>query len=217
MTPSTPVRRAVSTMASAAVLALAFGFFPSGPALAATPDPSASPVSDTQAASDCGLVCMPILASSPDAGQTGRPRKTKEPMQPPAQPAPPADPPAQPVESQQPQANTPPQAGTPPQANTPDPAALPATPEAAPEGSATQAPSAAAGYRPPTGPSSGQDWNSPVTRAAGADQLAAVAPAKAQDPAGPALLPIALGTLLVGASAGAFAWWNRNRNRLRAH
>src|SRR3954463_5837663 len=114
MTPSTPVRRAVSTMASAAVLALAFGFFPTGPALAATADPSTSPLSDTQAASDCGLVCMPILASSPDAGQTGRPRKTKEPMQPPAQPAPPADPPAPPLKTQQTQANTTPQADTPP-------------------------------------------------------------------------------------------------------
>src|SRR5438045_2378283 len=159
MTPSTPVRRAVSTTASAAVLALAFGFFPTGPALAATPDPSTSPATGTQAPSDCRLLRLPALANIPGPSQDGRPRKSQDPGQPP-QPTSPADGPAQPVQAQPPQANTPAQADAPPEANTPDPAVLPVTPEAAPDGSATQIPSAAAGYRPPTGPSSGQDWNS---------------------------------------------------------
>ncbi|MDQ0665128.1 hypothetical protein QFZ35_003626 [Arthrobacter ulcerisalmonis] len=173
--------------------------------------PSPSTVSGTQARSDCGLLCLPVLANNPEPGQTGRPRKSKEPVQPPAQPAPPADAPAHPVQPQ------PPLAETPPQVDTPDPAALPASTEVAPDEPATETPSAAAGYRPPTGPSSGQDWNSPVTRSAGPSRLAAAAPARSQGPGGPALLPITLGTLLVGASAGAFAWWNRNRNRFRSH
>ncbi|VXB69122.1 hypothetical protein [Arthrobacter sp. 8AJ] len=171
MTPSAPVRHAVTTTASAAVLALAFGFFPTGPALAATADPTPAPASDTLAPADCGLLCIPILASSPDAGPTGRPRKSKDPV------------PVAPV----------------------------------PDDSAPETPSATAGYRPPTGPSSGQDWNSPVTRTTAPTKLAAVAPAGGGGPDGPAPGPIAIGTLLVGASAGAFAWWNRNRNRLRSH
>ncbi|TQJ35897.1 hypothetical protein [Arthrobacter sp. SLBN-122] len=205
MTPPAPLLRTVSTTASAAVLALAIGFFPTGPALAATPEPSPT---GTQATAECGLICVPILANNPDPG---RPRKSKEPARPPAQPAPPAEPPAQPVQPQ------PPQGTTPPQADTPDPAAPAAAVEEVPDGYATENPSAAAGYRPPTGPSSGVDWNSPVTRTAGPAQMAAASPARAQGPDGPTLLPIALGTLLVGVSAGAFAWWNRNRNRFRSH
>lgn len=205
MTPSAPVLHPVSTTASAALLALAIGFLSTGPALAATPEPSPT---GTPASSDCGLVCVPILANNPDPG---RPRKSKEPAQPPAQPVPPAEPSAQPVQSQPPRADTPAQAGT------PETAAPPAAAAEVPEESATENPSAAAGYRPPTGPSSGVDWNSPVTRTTGPAQMAAAAPARGQDPNGPALLPIALGALLVGVSAGAFAWWNRNRNRLRSH
>ena len=211
MTPSAPILHAVSTTASAAALALALGFFPAGPALAAATAPSPTPASDTQAPSDCGLVCVPILASSPDAGQTGRPRKSRDPVPPPAQPAPPAGVPAptlQPVQPQPAQPDVP----------APDPAQLPATVAPDPEGAAaTESPSATGGYRPPTGPSSGQDWNSPVTRSGGPTQMAAVAPAGGEGPGGPALGPIALGTLLVGTSAGAFAVWNRNRNRLRSH
>ncbi|MFC4395850.1 hypothetical protein [Arthrobacter sedimenti] len=212
MTPSAPFRHAVSTTASAAVLALAFGFFPTGPALAATTAPSPTPASGTQS-TDCGLVCLPILAGSPDTGQNGRPRKSKEPAPPPAQPAPPAEPPAQPAQPQPPQADTTPQ----PDAPAPDPAAIPATAPAVPAEPAPDTASAAAGYRPPTGPSSGQDWNSPVTRSAAPAQLAAAAPAGGQGPNGPALLPIVAGTVLLAVSAGAFAWWTRNRNRLRVH
>jgi hypothetical protein len=204
MAPPAPVLRTVSTTAPAAFLALAFGFFPAGPALAATPQPTPTQASGSQTTSDCGLFCLPILASSPDSGQTGRPRKSKEPTQP-AQPAPPAEPAAQPAQPQ------PPQAGTP----APDQTALPATPAAVPDEPGTTTPSAEAGYRPPTGPSSGQDWNSPVTRSAAPTQLAAVAPARGEVPGGPALLPIALGTVLLAIAAGAFAWWNRNR--LRSH
>ncbi|MDP9987801.1 hypothetical protein J2S98_002970 [Arthrobacter oryzae] len=210
MTPSAPFRHAVSTTASAAVLALAFGFFPAGSALAATTAPSPAPASGTQA-TDCGLICLPILASSPDTGQNGRPRKSKEPAPPPAQPAPPAEPPAQPAQSQPPQADTAPQ----PAAPAPDPAAIPATAGADLDEPAPGTASAAAGYRPPTGPSSGQDWNSPVTRSAAPAQLAAAAPVRGQAPGGPALLPIAAGTVLLAVSAGAFAWWTRNR--LRSH
>lgn len=210
MTPSAPVLHAVSTTGSAAALALAFAFFPAGPAPAATASPSPGPASDTQAPADCGLICMPLLASSPDAGQTGRPRKTKDPVPPPAQPAPPSEAPAQPAQPAQPQ---PTQANIP----APDPSQLPATVEPVPDESAPGTASAPAGYRPPTGPSSGQDWNRPVTRSAAPTQLAAVAPAGGEGPGGPALGPIALGILLVGTSAGAFAWWNRNRNRLRSH
>jgi hypothetical protein len=209
MTPSAPVLHAVSTTASAAVLALAFGFFPTGPALAATPDPSPSPVSANQAPSDCGLLCLPVLANNPEPGQPGRPRKSKEPVQPPAEPAPPAGGvPAQPAPAAVPPANNPAPAG---------PLPLQPAAEAVPEEPAPGISSAAAGYRPPTGPSSGQDWNSPVTRSARPTQLAAAVPARGQGAGGPALLPIALGTLLVGASVGALAWWNRNRNRLRSH
>ncbi|MDT0169949.1 hypothetical protein [Pseudarthrobacter sp. BRE9] len=210
MTPSAPVLHTVSTTASAALLALSLGFLTTSPALAATPEPSPT---GTQAASDCGLVCVPILANNPDPG---RPRKSKEPAQPPAQPAPPAEPSAQPVQPQPQGADTP-RAGTPPQAGTPETAAPPVTAAEIPEESVTGNPSAAAGYRPPTGPSSGMDWNSPVTRTAGPAQVAAAGPARSPGPDGPALLPIALGTLLVGVSAGALAWWNRNRNRLRSH
>ncbi|GGH89722.1 hypothetical protein ACFFGR_11885 [Arthrobacter liuii] len=208
MTPSAPVLYAVSTTASAAALALAFGFFPAGPALAASPEPSPTPVSGTQAPPDCGLVCLPVLASSPDAGQTGRPRKSREPAPQPAQPAPPAEAPGPPVQPPAPPADTPPAA---------DPSAVPAASEAPPGEPVpdSASASAAAGYRPPTGPSSGQDWNSPVTRSARPTQLAAVAPAPGRGPDGPALLPTVLGALLVGVAAGAFAWWNRNR--LRSH
>jgi len=216
MTLSAPIRQAVSTTASAAVLALAFGVFPAGPAFAATTAPTPVPASDPQAPSDCGLVCLPILAGSPDTGQNGRPRKSKEPVAPPAQPAPPSQAPAElpaapPAQTAQP---VPPQ---PQQADQPaDPATVPATAGAAPE-PATETASAAAGYRPPTGPSSGQDWNSPVSRSASPAQLAAAAPAGGPGSDGPALLPIVAGAVLLSVSAGAFAWWNRNRSRLRSH
>lgn len=208
MTPSTPVRHAVPATASAAVLALAFGFLPTGPALAVTADLSPAPASDTQAPADCGLVCLPILASSPDAGQNGRPRKSREPAAPPAQPAPPAEPPAPTAQPVQP---PPAQAGTQP----PVPPAVPVTDEA-PAEPVPETASAAAGYRPPTGPSSGKDWNSPVTRSPAPTRAAAVR-THGGDTGGPAAGSLALGTLLVGASAGAFAVWNRNRNRLRSH
>ncbi|MFF1882471.1 hypothetical protein ACFVVC_13505 [Pseudarthrobacter sp. NPDC058196] len=207
MAPSAPVLRTVSTTATAAVMALAFGIFPAGPAAAATPQPSPTQASGTQTTTDCGLLCLPVLASSPDTGQAGRPRKSKDPVPPPAQPAPPAgEAPVQP-----PQPAGPPAATAPPA----DASAPPGDAEAAPDGAATATPSAGAGYRPPTGPSSGQDWNSPVTRSAAPTQLAAVSPARGEGPGGPALLPIALGTVLLAIAAGAFAWWNRNR--LRSH
>ena len=211
MTPSAPVRHAVSTTASAAVLALAFGFFPTGPALAATTAPTPAPTSDTQAASDCGLFCLPILASSPDTGQNGRPRKSREPA-PPASPAPPAEAPARPAQPQPPQGGTQPQ----PDAPAPNPAGVPATAPAVPDEPAASA-SPSAGYRPPTGPSSGKDWNSPVNRSGEPTQMAAIAPDGGQGPGGPALLPIIAGTVLLAVSGGAFAIWTRNRNRLRLH
>ncbi|MDP9886580.1 hypothetical protein [Pseudarthrobacter enclensis] len=202
MTPSAPARHAVSTTASAAVLALAFGFFPTSPARAATAEPSVAPTST------CGILCLPVLAGSPDTAQPGRPRKTRDPAPPTSQPAPTAGVPVQPAPPQPPQGDAGPQDAAPP-----DPA-LPATPagDVAP---ATA--SAAAGYRPPTGPSSGQDWNSPVTRSAAAAPMAAAVPARGQGSDGPEFLPIALGTLLVALSAGSFAWFTRYRNRLRSH
>jgi hypothetical protein len=187
-------------------MALAFGIFPAGPA-AAAPQPSATQASGTQTTPDCGLLCLPVLASSPDTGQTGRPRKSKEPVPQPAQPAPPAaEAPVQPAQPAGPPAATAPPA---------DASAPAADADAATDGAATAGPSADAGYRPPTGPSSGKDWNSPVTRSAEPTQLAAVSPARGEGPGGPALLPIALGTVLLAIAAGAFAWWNRNR--LRSH
>ncbi|MHC6231512.1 hypothetical protein ACX5I6_18320 [Arthrobacter sp. MMS24-T111] len=207
MAPSAPVLRTVSTTATAAVMALAFGIFPTGPAAAATPQPSPTQASGTQTTPDCGLLCLPVLASSPDTGQTGRPRKSKDPVPPPAQPAPPpAEAPVQPPQPAGPPAATAPQA---------DASVPPADAEAANDGAATAVQSADAAYRPPTGPSSGKDWNSPVTRSAAPTQLAAVSPARGEGPGGPALLPIALGTVLLAVAAGAFAWWNRNR--LRSH
>ena len=71
MTPPAPLLRTVSTTASAAVLALAIGFFPTGPALAATPEPSPT---GTQATAECGLICVPILANNPDPAGRVNPR-----------------------------------------------------------------------------------------------------------------------------------------------
>lgn len=192
-------------------MALALGIFPAGAAaaapLAAPAQPSSTQVSGTQTTPDCGLLCLPVLASSPDTGQTGRPRKSKDPVPPTAQPAPPAA--EAPVQPPQP-------AGPPAATAPPADASVPAADaEAASDGAPTAVPSADAGYRPPTGPSSGVDWNSPVTRSAAPTQLAAVSPARGEGPGGPALLPIALGTVLLAIAAGAFAWWNRNR--LRSH
>lgn len=70
---------------------------------------------------------------------------------------------------------------------------------------------------PPTGASSGQDWNTPVTKPAKATPAAAVAPAGDPGPAGPALLPIIAGVLLLGMAGASFIWWGRNRFRVGAH
>jgi hypothetical protein len=96
---------------------------------------------------------------------------------------------------------------------------VPAAPPAEPEGPTTD-PTASAATRsvvspPPTGASSGQDWNTPVTRSAKATRVADVAPANDPGDGGPALLPIIAGTLLLGAAGVAFTWLGRNR--LRAH
>ncbi|MDT0194572.1 MULTISPECIES: hypothetical protein [unclassified Arthrobacter] len=91
-----------------------------------------------------------------------------------------------------------------------------AAPSAEAEDSAT--PSATAtgltASPPPTGASSGRDWNTPVTKSAKATRVAAVAP-DGDSGGGPALLPVIAGILLLGAAAASFAWWGRNR--LRAH
>ena len=188
-------------------MALALGIFPAGPAAAATAQPSPTQASGTQTTTTCGLLCLPVLASSQDTSQNGRPRKSKDPVPAPTQPAPPAgDAPVQPPQPAGPPAATAPPADAP---------AVPGDAGAAPGDAATAAPSADAGYRPPTGPSSGQDWNSPVTRSAAPTQLAAVSPARGEGPGGPALLPIVLGTVMFALAAGAFTWWNRNR--LRSH
>ncbi|MGX1161767.1 hypothetical protein FBY31_4172 [Arthrobacter sp. SLBN-100] len=97
----------------------------------------------------------------------------------------------------------------------PVPGALSAEPEdsAGPTASAT----GYAGSPPPTGTSSGQDWNTPVTRSAQASRVAAVTPGRDSGSSNSGLLPIIGGVLLLGAAGASFIWWGRNRFRAGAH
>jgi outer membrane biosynthesis protein TonB len=205
MTPSSPVFRVASTTASAAVLAITVGLFPGGPAAADSPEPTPA---STTSPEQCLLVCWSGPANDPEpAGptRTGKPKNPESPPAPPADPVP--APPQQPTPSDTRPART-------------DPA--PAAPAAEPEGTAA-GPSVAAtatgsaGSPPPTGASSGQDWNTPVTRSAQASRVAAVTPGRDPGSGGPALLPIIAGVLLLGAAGASFIWWGRNRFRPRAH
>jgi outer membrane biosynthesis protein TonB len=205
MTPSSPVFRVASTTASAAVLAITVGLFPGGPAAADSPEPTPA---STTSPEQCLLVCWSGPANDPEPAGPTRTGKPKNPESP---PAPPADPVPAPPEQPAPSDTRP--AGT-------DPA--PAAPAAEPEGTAA-GPSVAAtatgsaGSPPPTGTSSGQDWNTPVTRSAQASRVAAVTPGRDPGSGGPALLPIIAGVLLLGAAGASFIWWGRNRFRPRAH
>jgi outer membrane biosynthesis protein TonB len=205
MTPSSPVFRVASTTASAAVLAITVGLFPVGPAAAdsAEPAPASTPSPD-----QCLLVCWSGPTEDPETAGPTRTRKPKDPESPPAPPAEPVPaPPVQPAPSDTPAAGT-------------DP--VPAQPVAEPEDTAA-GPSAAAtatgsaGSPPPTGASSGQDWNTPVTRSAQASRVAAVNPGRDPGSGDPALLPIIAGVLLLGAAGASFIWWGRGRFRAGAH
>lgn len=203
MTPSSPVFRVASTTASAAVLALTVALFPGGPAAADSTEPT--PVSTTSPDQ-----CFLVFCGSEPAGDQGPadPTRTRKPKEPESPPAPPADPvpapPEQPAPSVVPPASDP----------------VPPAPDVEPEESAA-GPSASAtaytGSPPPTGASSGQDWNTPVTRSATASRVAAVVPADDSGRGGPVLLPIIAGVLLLGAAGASFFWWGRTRLRGGAH
>jgi outer membrane biosynthesis protein TonB len=205
MTPSSPVFRVASTTASAAVLAITVGLFPAGPAAADSEEPAPA---STTSPDQCLLVCWSGPTEDPETAGPTRTRKPKDPESPPAPPAEPVPaPPVQPAPSDTPAAGT-------------DP--VPAQPVAEPEDTAA-GPSAAAtatgsaGSPPPTGASSGQDWNTPVTRSARASRVAAVTPGRDPGSGGPALLPIIAGVLLLGAAGASFIWWGRSRFRAGAH
>jgi outer membrane biosynthesis protein TonB len=205
MTPSSPVFRVASTTASAAVLAITVGLFPGGPAAADSPEPTPA---STTSPEQCLLVCWSGPANDPEPAGPTRTGKPKNPESP---PAPPADPvPAPPQQ--------PPISDAPPAATHPVPAPPAAEPQdtaAGPSVAATA--TGSAGSPPPTGASSGQDWNTPVTRSAQASRVAAVTPGRDPGSGGPALLPIIAGVLLLGAAGASFIWWGRNRFRPRAH
>ena len=205
MTPSSPVFRVASTTASAAVLAITLGLFPVGPAAADSEEPAPA---STPSPDQCLLVCWSGPTEDPETAGPTRTRKPKDPESPPAPPAEPVPaPPVQPAPSDTPAAGT-------------DP--VPAQPVAEPEDTAA-GPSAAAtatgsaGSPPPTGASSGQDWNTPVTRSAQASRVAAVNPGRNPGSGDPALLPIIAGVLLLGAAGASFIWWGRSRFRAGAH
>ena len=204
MTPSSPALRVVSIAAAAAVLAMAVSFFPGRPAAAdsAATAPAATPGAQAPA-DDCGLVCLPILDGRPEPADPEQPRQTTT-----GTPAPPpaAEAPAGPqAPGASPAAAVP---GTVP--STPDPAD-----GAAPDGAPAEATAPGTSPAPPKSSAAGPDWNTPVTRSARATQAAAITAGSGAGTGGPELLPIAAGTLLVGAGGGAFIWWGRNR--LRTH
>ncbi|WP_458779093.1 hypothetical protein [Arthrobacter sp. D3-16] len=203
MTPSSQVLRVASASASAAVLAIAVGLFPGGPAAADSAEPTpATTTASTQAPSECQLLCLPVLGEDTTRPETERPRKVKEPAGPPAQPADPA------------QAEQPAPPAAPPAVTVPVPAApspAPSPDETGPAGEVPEDATASAVPTPSNGPTGASNWNTPVTRSAKATQVAAVSPADSRDPGGPELLPVAGGVLLVGVATAAFTWWGRNR------
>jgi outer membrane biosynthesis protein TonB len=206
MTPSSPVFRVASTTASAAVLAITVGLFPAGPAAADSPEPT--PMSTTSPEQCFLLFCGPGPAGDQGPAEPTRTQKpTKQPENP---PAPSMDPVPAPPEQPAPSVATP----------AVDP--VPAAPSAVPEetaGSPAAHTSAAGAVSspPPTGASSGQDWNTPVTRSAQASRVAAVTPGRDPGSGDPAFLPIIAGVLLLGAAGASFIWWGRNRFRPGAH
>jgi outer membrane biosynthesis protein TonB len=203
MTPSSPVFRVASTTASAAVLAITLGLFPGGPAAADSPEPT--PVSTTSP-DQCLLVCWSGPADNTEPAEPARTRKPKDPESPPAPPVDPVPaPPEQPAPSD-----------TPPAGTDPVPSAPAAEPEEAAAGPSPAA-TGSVGSPPPTGASSGQDWNTPVTRSAQASRVAAVTPGRDPGSGDPALLPIIAGVLLLGAAGASFIWWGRNRFRAGVH
>jgi hypothetical protein len=199
MTPSAPVLRYVPATAAAAVLAVTLCFFPDGPASADSTEPT--PAATTSPDQCFLLLCEPQTAADPKPGEPARTQKPREPQSP---PAPPADPVPAPPQQPAPPVETP--AGT-----VPAPGAPLAEPEEPTSEPTVSSATESAVSPPPTGASSGHDWNKPVTKSATATRVAAVAPADGDG--GPALLPIIAGTLLLGVAAAAFAWWGRNRFR----
>ncbi|ELT42836.1 hypothetical protein [Arthrobacter nitrophenolicus] len=206
MTPTFPALRVVCTTAAALVLAMAI-LFPAGPAGADSPEPSPATTPGTDApAEDCGLVCLPVLGGGrPEP--TGDERPTQAPAEAPAQPGnPAAEAPAGPQQA----AASPATAAQAAVSSETD-----ATEDAAPEGAVTETAAAVTGSAAPAVASGAPDWNTPITRSATATRAAGITPAAGPGAGGPELLPIAAGTLLMGAGGAAFIWWGRTR--LRAH
>lgn len=198
MTPSSPLLRAVSAMALAAVLALAITLPAGGTALADPPEPTATTATT---APGCSEGCTSAPATT-EPGEL-RPTKTTKPEDDSWQPAPPAEQPAAP-------------AAPAPAASTTHDAPAAAGPEdtAATESPAAETTSPTATAPTTAAPSSESNWNKPVTGAPKATQAGSVARA-GDGPGGPDLPAIAAGVLLVGVGGGSFAWWGRNR--LRTH
>lgn len=144
MTSSHPAIRAMSTTASAAVLALSVGFSAGGAAAAESPAPTANP--------DCADSCLGTYARNGEG--RGKNKETPGPPAPPAAPEPPA--PEAPV------------ADPLPAAPVTDPPQPPAT--QAPAKSATPAPSASSATETSTEPA----WDSPYTGSSRPTQAAAL-------------------------------------------
>jgi hypothetical protein len=205
MTPSSPALRVVSIASAAAVLALVVGLFPARPAAADSPEPPPATTPQAEApAEDCGLLCLPILGGGAQPTEAENAAPTKQPAGP-SQPVNPA--PADPAGPEQPPVNpaTVPATGT-PVAGTSAEAALEEPP--------TVTSATGSAVPPSNDPTRTSSWDTPVTRSERASQVAAIEHAAGSGPGGPKLLPVAAGVLLVGAGAGAFIWWGRNRLRM---
>jgi hypothetical protein len=198
MTASSPILRAASATASAAVLALSVTLPAGGAAFADSPEPTGSATTSTT-----------YPAEPTETKTTERTEKPRDPDDPPGQPDGPAPAAPQPQLPSAPAPAAPtvvPEPAEPADADAPDPAGTSGPPE-------TGTP---AGVSPSTaGPSSESNWNQPVTRSAKATQAAAMSRPGSEGPGGPNLPAIAAGVLLVGLGGGVFTWWGRNR--LRAH
>ncbi|GAB5080705.1 hypothetical protein [Arthrobacter sp. AD-310] len=198
MTPSSPVLRAVSATASAAVLALSLSLPAGGPAYAESPEPTGTATTAPGCSEGCTQEPTATSPDDPRPGKTTRPEDDPQPDQPAA---------PQPTAPSVPAPEAPARTVDMPAADVPEePAATETTAEETPGPGATT---------PATGsPSSTSNWNVPVTRSSKATQAASVS-RQGDGPLGPDLPAIATGLLLVGVGGGTFAWWGRNR--LRAH
>ena len=200
MPPSSPANRAVPAALSAAALALALGLPPSVPAVADSPDPAPAATTATP---------TPTAETAPDRTADARPDKPKF-TDPPGQGSP-----VQPTEQPADPGTPAPSTSSKPRTAQPAPAQpAPAVPSEPAADATPTVPATSATEQPPTSaaPSSESNWNKPVSRSPSqAGRLERSGGSGSDAPS----LAVPAGILLVTLSAGAFAWWGRNR--LRAH